>query len=124
MNRGILQVFSNTDRPIGDLAMSRETSIRGSLRSSRNRWCAWAGVWLMSLAFWASPTPPARADMFTPSVRDQIRLGDQAAAEVMRKYRVINDDRSRTVEQVGFRLLDSLPPKQRGPWNYRFYLIE
>jgi len=62
--------------------------------------------------------------MFTPSAKDQIKLGDQAAAEVMRKYRVVNDDRSRIVEDVGRRLLDVLPPKERGPWDYRFHVIE
>jgi predicted Zn-dependent protease len=104
--------------------MARNASIRGNERSSRSGWRAWAGILLMSLAFGAASALPARADMFTPSAKDQIRLGDQAAAEVMRKYRVIYDDRSRAVEDVGNRLLDALPPKERGPWNYRFHLIE
>jgi predicted Zn-dependent protease len=67
---------------------------------------------------------PARADMFTPSVKDQIKLGDQAAADVMGKYRVVNDDRSRRVEDVGRRLVDALSPQERGPWNYRFHVID
>src|SRR5260370_31213686 len=67
---------------------------------------------------------PVRADMFTPGVKDQIKLGDQAAADVMRKYRVVNDDRSRRVEDVGRRLVDALSPKERGPWNYRFHVID
>jgi len=67
---------------------------------------------------------PARADMFTPGVKDQIRLGDQAAAEVMKKYRVVNDSRAARVEDVGRRLLDAMSPKDRGPWDYRFHVID
>jgi predicted Zn-dependent protease len=104
--------------------MACDASIRRNERSSRSRWRGWAGLWLMSLALFTSPILPVRADMFTPSAKDQIRLGDQAAAEVMRKYRVVYDDRSRAVEEVGSRLLDALSPKERGPWNYRFHLIE
>jgi len=67
---------------------------------------------------------PAKADMFTPSVKDQIRLGDQAAAEIMKKYRVVNDSRAARLEDVGRRLVNALPPDERGPWNYRFHLID
>jgi predicted Zn-dependent protease len=67
---------------------------------------------------------PARADMFKPSQKDQARLGDQAAQEVMRKYRIIHDSRARRVEDVGDRLVDALPSRERGPWDYRFYLID
>jgi predicted Zn-dependent protease len=81
-------------------------------------------LWLAGLALFLAPAAPGRADMFTPSAQDQIKLGNQAATEVMRKYRVLHDDRSRRVEEVGQRLLDALPPKQRGPWEYRFYVIE
>jgi beta-barrel assembly-enhancing protease len=79
---------------------------------------------LAGFALSVAVAAPARADIFTPSKEDQIKLGDQAAAEVMRKYRVINDNRSRRVEEVGYRLLDALSPKERGPWDYRFHLID
>src|SRR6266542_3312184 len=80
--------------------------------------------WFACLALCCAVAAPVRADMFTPSVEDQIKLGDQAAAEVMRKYRVVNDERSRRVEEVGYRLLDALSPKERGPWDFRFHVIE
>jgi predicted Zn-dependent protease len=76
------------------------------------------------LALSAVTAAPVRADMFKPSAKDQIKLGDQAAQEVLRKYRVIHDGRSRRVEDAGNRLLDALSPKERGEWNYRFYLID
>jgi predicted Zn-dependent protease len=92
---------------------------RAAWQRSRRR-----SVWLAGLALSLAVAAPVRADMFTPSVQDQIRLGDQAAAEVMRKYRVVNDDRSRKTEEVGRRLLDALTPKDRGPWEFRFHVIE
>src|SRR5205823_1936826 len=82
------------------------------------------GIWLAVLAFSAAAVTPVRADMFKPSQNDQIKLGDQAAQEVLRKYRVIHDGRARRVEDVGYRLLDALPSKERGPWDYHFYLID
>jgi predicted Zn-dependent protease len=78
----------------------------------------------MLVAFSAGAAAPVRADMFKPSEKDQIKLGDQAAQEVIRKYRVIHDGRARRVEDVGYRLLDALSSKERGPWDYHFYLID
>jgi len=99
------------------------TRFHHSDRLSRQSRCL-LSLWLAGLALALAPAAPARADMFTPSVQDQIKLGNQAAAEVMRKYRVLNDDRSRRVEDAGQRLLDALSPKDRGPWEYRFHLVE
>jgi len=67
---------------------------------------------------------PARADMFTPSTKDQIRLGDQAGKIQIRLEAEVNDSRAARVEDVGRRLVDALPPDERGPWNYRFHLID
>ncbi len=94
---------------------------RGAVLGSRRHGLI---AWLACLLLTASLAGPSRADMFSPSVKDQIKLGDQAAADVMRKYRVLHDDRSRRVEDVGWRLLDALPPKERGPWDFRFHLVE
>lgn len=83
-----------------------------------------AVVWLVGLVLSVFAVRPLRADIFTPTVQDQIKLGDQTAAQVMRKYHVVQDDRSRRVEEVGHRLLSALSPKERGPWEYRFHVIE
>jgi predicted Zn-dependent protease len=91
------------------------------LRDSRR--ARWLAVWVTALLIGATPTP-ADADIFTPSVNDQIKLGDQAAVQVLQKYRVVRDERSQRVEAVGQRLLASLSTKERGPWEYRFYTID
>src|SRR5260221_10745924 len=96
---------------------------KGKSRRGAIRW-SWVALALGLLGLSGTLVAPARADMFTPGVKDQIKLGDQAAAQVMRKYRVINDDRAARVEDVGHRLLDALSPKDRGPWNYRFHVID
>jgi predicted Zn-dependent protease len=66
----------------------------------------------------------ADADAFTPSVQDQLKLGSQAEAEVLRKYRVVNDERARVLESLGRRLEGALSSQERGPWDYRFHVID
>lgn len=90
----------------------------------RQRRRGFMAVWLAGALLGAVAAGPVRADLFTPSTQDQIRLGDQAAREVMRKYRVIDDARAQNVREVGRRLVDALPSRERGPWDYRFYLID
>ena len=83
-------------------------------------------VWIALLTASVATVQPARADLFNfkPSVEDQIKLGDQAAAQVERKYKVVHDGRERLVQDVGFRLLDALSAEERGPWHYRFHVVE
>lgn len=87
-------------------------------------WRGRATAMLAILLLSGAAAAPSRADMFTPSVKQQIKLGDQAAQQIMRQYHVINDDRARRLEEVGHRLVDALPAQERGPWDYRFHLID
>jgi len=66
----------------------------------------------------------ADADIFTPSVADQKKLGEQAARQVLQKYREVKDARGRHFEAIGSRLVDALPTKDRETWDYRFHVIE
>lgn len=67
----------------------------------------------------------AHADLFKPSAQDQMRLGDQAAAQVLQKYPEVRDSRARDFANVGRRLVDALDPKtERGPWNYTFQMVD
>jgi predicted Zn-dependent protease len=84
----------------------------------------WGLISLAVTALSLAGVCPLRADIFTPSVQDQIKLGDQAAEQVMKKNHVLHDERSQRVEAVGQRLLNALSAKERGPWNYRFYVID
>lgn len=104
--------------------MSCAPSMPHSRLHPRERRRGWTSVALAGLVLVLGTGDPLRADIFTPSIQDQIKLGDQAAVQVMRQYRVVNDERIRRVEAVDRRLLDALPSKERGPWDYRFHVIE
>lgn len=66
----------------------------------------------------------SRADFLKPGVNDQKKAGEEAAQQVLRKYRVVRDNRARTFEGIGNRLVDKLSSRERGPWDYRFTLIQ
>ena len=85
---------------------------------------SWAAVGLATLLLCGAAAGPSRADMFTPSAKDQIKLGNQAAQQVLHQYRVVHDERAAEVERMGRRLLDALPRKDREQWEWHFYLIQ
>ena len=66
----------------------------------------------------------SRADMFTPSVADQKKVGQQAAQQVLQKYREVSDARARHFDAIGARLVDALPAKDRSTWNYEFHVLD
>ncbi len=59
------------------------------------------------------------------SVQDDVRLGQQAAAEIERQFPIMNDrDATDYIERVGQRLVDSIPAQFNQPaFNYRFRLV-
>jgi predicted Zn-dependent protease len=67
---------------------------------------------------------PAAADIFQPTIADQFEIGEEVAQQVMRDHRVVNDERSRRFVQIGYRLLDGLTAKERGPWSYRYHVLD
>ncbi len=74
-----------------------------------------------------SVATPALADPFKPGKADQVKLGQQAAAEIRRKERVLpsHDARVQTLRRVGSRLIAAMTPAQRRePWQYSFDVIE
>lgn len=66
----------------------------------------------------------AHADIFKPSASDQIKLGNDAAKQVLDKYKEVNDSRAREFTRVGNKLVDALSKKDQGPWEYKFRMIE
>ncbi len=94
------------------------------LSLTRRTFCK--GIVVAGAAALAAPflEEEADADSFKPSVDQQKKLGDQAAAQIERKYRIIHDSRSREFERVGNNLLDGLTKEGRGPWNYTFNMVD
>lgn len=91
---------------------------------SRREFCR--GAVATSVVVAAAPllVREADADAFMPSAQDQIRAGNEAAAEVKRRYRIVNDERARFLETLGRRLEGGLSSQDRGPWDYRFNVID
>jgi Zn-dependent protease with chaperone function len=58
-------------------------------------------------------------------VQDDVKLGQQAAAEVERQMPILNDsEATRYVQQVGQRLVNGIPSEFREPaFNYRFQIV-
>lgn len=66
----------------------------------------------------------AEAGPFTPSVSEQKKLGEQAAKQILDKYREVRDSRASRFNQIGTRLVRALPASDRNTWDYRFHVIE
>src|SRR5262249_3176346 len=90
--------------------MAEPAAAYGESRRSFLRRLAVGGLTAAALPLLRSE---AEADIFTPSVADQKRLGAQAAAQVMQKYRVVNDDRATRFSRVGRRLVNALSAQDR-----------
>ncbi len=80
-----------------------------------------ASLWLTPLAAFAQQTQ-IKAPKNKYKVQDDVKLGNDAARQVDQKFPIINDrDATAYVEQVGERLVRSIPPQFRQPaFDYRF----
>lgn len=77
---------------------------------------------LLAVVLGASATVPA--DPLRPSVQQQIKLGQQAAAELRKQSRVLpsSDVRVETLRRIARRLLSTFPDSE--PWQYSFDVID
>src|SRR5262249_13577604 len=98
--------------PAAEYLFSRRAFLKGALAGG------------LALATLPLLTQEAEADLFTPSVSDQKKLGEQASQQVLQKYREVRDSRARLFNRVGNRLADALPSRDRETWDYRFHVID
>jgi predicted Zn-dependent protease len=81
----------------------------------------------MVLAVAVAPTW-ASADMFKPSVSQQIELGQKAAAGFRKEAKILpdSDPRVRIVRQIGNKLLAQIPKSERDkkPFQYTFDVVD
>lgn len=59
-----------------------------------------------------------------PSPQQQKELGEKAAQEVTRKYKEVFDGRARHFNELGQRLVASLPARDRATWDYKFHVLD
>jgi predicted Zn-dependent protease len=72
----------------------------------------------------APRTAEARGILPKPSVDDQKKVGREAAAQVLKQYRVLNDSRARAFDEIGRRLVAGLPAEDRNKWDYDFHVLD
>lgn len=82
-----------------------------------------AAIWLVPIAAIAQTQIVAPKNKY--KVQDDIKLGNEASAEVERQFPILNDaDGTSYIERVGRRLVAAIPPQFGQPaFNYRFKLV-
>ena len=69
--------------------------------------------------------PPAQAGLFAQaSPGDQKKIGDQAAAQVLKQYHEVFDNRAKHFSVIGQRLVRALPASDRNAWDFRFHVLD
>jgi Zn-dependent protease with chaperone function len=103
-----------------------KTSIK--MKTPRRR-CIFAlmsalALWLMPLGAFAQGTHIV-APKNKYSVQDDIKLGQQAAAQVREQLPLLNDpETQRYIESIGYRLVDAIPPEYQHPeFRYTFQVV-
>jgi predicted Zn-dependent protease len=75
-----------------------------------------------------APSTSVSADFFKPSVKDQIALGQKAAAQVRKEERVLpdSDPRVKEVRRIGRMLIEQIPKSERDkkPFQYTFDVVD
>ena len=100
---------------------------RGTVDEGRRRFlrqAALAGIGIVAAP--ALIVSPAEAGQLfaAPSASDQKKVGDQAAKQILQKYREVHDERARHFQEIGRRLVDALPPQDRNTWDFEFHVLD
>ena len=71
-------------------------------------------------------TLPAQAGglFAAASPDDQKKIGDQAAAQVLKQYPEVFDARAKHFNAIGQRLVRALPPSDRAAWDFKFHVLD
>ena len=80
-------------------------------------------LWSLPLAAFAQTRIEMPKNKY--KVQDDVKLGDQAAAEIDKRFPILSDaDATRYIERVGAKLVLSIPAQFRQTaFNYRFKLV-
>ncbi len=68
--------------------------------------------------------PVTRADVFKPSVKEQIKLGEEAAAKIRKEFPVLPDTDPRVIllQQVAAKIVATFPKGE--PWHFSFTVLQ
>lgn len=71
------------------------------------------------------PTAAQAGGLFSAaSPSDQKKVGDQAAAQVLKQYHEVFDGRAKHFNEIGQRLVRALPTSDQQTWDYRFHVLD
>src|SRR5580704_2487167 len=102
-------------RDDGGVHLARRRFLRDSLRVGA----------VVALSTLLSAAPASAASLFAmPSIGDQKRVGQQAAKDLLRRYKEVHDRRSTHFRDVGKRLVDALSAVDRKNWDFKFHVLE
>ncbi|MEO7715687.1 MAG: M48 family metalloprotease [Capsulimonas sp.] len=98
------------------------------MNESRRRFlrnAAFAGAGLVVAPTLLIAQPAEAGGLFAqPSPDQQKKVGDEAAKEILRKYKEVFDGRAKHFDTLGRRLVAALPESDRKTWNYRFHVLD
>ena len=59
-----------------------------------------------------------------PNVSDQKKVGQQAAQQVLKQYKEVNDSRATHFKAIGAKLVNALSPEDQKKWDYDFHVLD
>jgi len=59
-----------------------------------------------------------------PTPAQQKQVGQQATQKVLAHYHAVNDGRTRFFQNLGSRLVQAIPSKERQQWDFQFYVLD
>lgn len=84
-----------------------------------------AGIGVVAAPLLLTPQAAEAGGLFPiPSPAEQKKVGDQAAQQILQKYKELHDGRARHFNDIGQRLVQALPSQDRKTWDFRFHVIE
>jgi len=98
-----------------------------SIELSRRRFLRNALVGAASVAATSLflPAPAEAGGLFAaPSAADQKKVGQQAAKDILKKYKEVHDRRATHFQEIGQRLVSALSASDRENWDFKFHVLD
>ena len=94
----------------------------GRRRFLRNAWLA--GLSAAAMPLLLPPSAQAGGLFAQANPNDQKKVGDQAAAQVLKQYHEVFDGRAKHFNAIGQRLVHALPASDQSTWDYKFHVLD
>jgi len=88
------------------------------------RRAALTGVGLAALPLLMPAEAHAGGLFAAPNAADQKQVGQQAAQQILQKYKEVFDDRAKHFNTIGQRLVSALPASDRSTWDFKFHVLD